>query len=232
MAVDARHDPREAGVELLARVAVAVEVRRRCEVHLAERVLDEPVDDRPLVREVEVDRRSGHERLAGDRVHRQVVEALLGERLAGRVEDRLLRGVARLDGAPRRRGRRCHRAASSAKAMRSRVSYGSMISSTNPRDAATPTGRCSAAEASAGPTGSGPAAMSRRCMISTACDGPMTPILALGQARVRSAPRSREFMTMCAPPYAWRRVTVTRGVVATLNARSSEAPWRMTPAFS
>src|SRR4051812_5897371 len=208
MAVDARHDPREAGVALPARVAVAVEVRRRCEVHRAERVRDEPVDDRPLVREVEVDRRSGHERLAGDRVHRQVVEALLGERLAGRVEDRLLRGVARLDGAPRRRGRRCHRAASSAKAMRSRVSYGFMISPTTPGEAATPTGKCSAAWASASSAGSAPAAMSRRCMISTAWDGPMTPILASGHARGRSAPRSREVMTICAPPYAWRRVTI------------------------
>ena len=60
--------------------------------------------------------------------------------LARGVEDRLLGGVARLHGAPRRRGRRCHRAASSANAMRSRVSYGSMISSMKPRDAATATG--------------------------------------------------------------------------------------------
>jgi hypothetical protein len=122
VAVDDRDDARETGAQLLARVAVAVEVGRRGEVHLAERVLDQPVDDRPLVGEVEVDRGAAHERLAGDRVHRQPVEPLLGQRLTRRVEDRLLRGVARLHGAARRRGRGCHRAASSAKAMRSRVS--------------------------------------------------------------------------------------------------------------
>ena len=37
---------------------------------------------------------------------------------------------------------------------------------------------------------------------------------------------------MWAPPYAWRSVTVTRGVVARAKARRSAAPWRMTPARS
>ena len=37
---------------------------------------------------------------------------------------------------------------------------------------------------------------------------------------------------MCAPPYACRSVTVTRGTVARPKARSSDAPWRRTPACS
>ena len=37
---------------------------------------------------------------------------------------------------------------------------------------------------------------------------------------------------MCAPPYACRSVTVTRGTEARPKARSSDAPWRRTPAAS
>ena len=69
-------------------------------------------------------------------------------------------------------------------------------------------------------------------VISIACVAPMTPILALGQAKVRSCPRSRQFMTMCAPPYACLRVTVTRGTVETANARSRLAPRRSTASRS
>src|SRR5439155_25031114 len=170
------------------------------QVHLAERLLDQAVDDRALVGEVEVDRSPADERALGDRVHRQRVVADLRERRPGGLEDRLLRRIAglhRLACCCRRWG---HWPVSSAKAMRSRVSRGATISSTNPREAAMRTGRCSAAYAASSSSGSAPAAMSRRWMSSTAWRGPMTPILAFGHASVRSAPRSREFMTIWAPP--------------------------------
>jgi hypothetical protein len=60
----------------------------------------------------------------------------------------------------------------------------------------------------------------------------MTPSCAPGHANVRFAPRSREFIAMCAPPKLLRSVTVTRGTVASAKAYTSLAPWRMTPARS
>jgi hypothetical protein len=75
-------------VQVAARVAVAVEIGRRALVDLRERNLDEAVDDRPLVGEVEVERRTADERAACDRVDRDPLVGLLGEGLAGGVEDR------------------------------------------------------------------------------------------------------------------------------------------------
>ncbi len=43
---------------------------------------------------------------------------------------------------------------------------------------------------------------------------PMTAISAPGQAKQRSLPRPFESMTMYAPPNAFRRITQTRGTVA------------------
>jgi hypothetical protein len=81
-------------VEVAAGVAVAVEVGRRALVDLRERVLDQAVDDRALVGEVEVERRAADERAARDRVDRDPLVGLLGEGLAGGVEDRGLGVVA------------------------------------------------------------------------------------------------------------------------------------------
>ena len=86
--------PRQRAVQLPARVAVAVEVGRRGLVDLAERELDQAVDDRALVGEVEVQRGARDERAAGDRVDRDALVGLLVERLEGRVEDRALGVVA------------------------------------------------------------------------------------------------------------------------------------------
>ena len=47
-----------------------------------------------------------------------------------------------------------------------------------------------------------------------------------------SARRCFEFMTRYAPPYALRVITVIRGTVASANAYSSFAPWRMIPSYS
>ena len=69
-------------------------------------------------------------------------------------------------------------------------------------------------------------------MISTAACGLMIPISACGQQNEASAPRSFEFIVMNAPPKALRRITVTRGELAAANARSSSAPWLITPAAS
>ena len=60
----------------------------------------------------------------------------------------------------------------------------------------------------------------------------MIPISARGQANTMSAPSSFEFIVITAPPYALRTITVSFGTVAEANARSSEAPWRITPASS
>jgi hypothetical protein len=55
--VDQRDDAGQRRAQLATRIAVAVQVRARREVHLAEALLDEAVDDRALVGEVEVDGR-------------------------------------------------------------------------------------------------------------------------------------------------------------------------------
>jgi hypothetical protein len=81
-------------VELTARVAVAIEVGGRRLVDLAEGELDQAVDDRTLVREIEVERGAGDERAPGDRVDRDALVGLLRERLERRVEDRALGVVA------------------------------------------------------------------------------------------------------------------------------------------
>jgi len=75
-------------VEVAARIAVAVEVGRGALVDLGEGDLDQAVDDGPLVGEVEVERRTADERAARDRVDRDPLVGLLGEGLAGGVEDR------------------------------------------------------------------------------------------------------------------------------------------------
>jgi hypothetical protein len=61
---------------------------------------------------------------------------------------------------------------------------------------------------------------------------PMTPICARGQASSRSAPSSRLFIAMKAPPNALRRTTVSRGTEAAAKAWTSLAPWRMMPPAS
>ena len=81
-------------MELAARVAVAVEVGRGGLVDLAEGELDQAVDDRALVGEVEVERGAADERAARDRVDRDALVGLLVERLARGVEDRALGVVA------------------------------------------------------------------------------------------------------------------------------------------
>ena len=52
----------------------------------------------------------------------------------------------------------------------------------------------------------------------TAPSAPMTAISAVGQARLKSAPRCFEHITSYAPPYALRRITVSFGTVASANA--------------
>ena len=66
----------------------------------------------------------------------------------------------------------------------------------------------------------------------TAPSAPMTAISAVGHANDTSARRCFEFMTTYAPPYALRVITVIRGTVASANAYSSFAPWRMMPPYS
>ena len=201
VAVDLAHDPRERAAQLAARLALAVEVGRGGEVHRAERLLDEAVDDRALVGEVEVDRRAADVRAPRDGVHGQRLEADVGQRLARGGEDRLLGRVARLHRPARgRRGGR-HRAGLERE--------GHALARLGRRDHLVDEARARRLRGPAGArprrrrparAASAPAAISRRCTSSTACRGPMTPIRASGQASVRSAPRSREFMTMCAPP--------------------------------
>ena len=72
-------------------------------------------------------------------------------------------------------------------------------------------------------------ASSLRCRTPTAASAPMTAISLTGQAKDRSAPTERESMTMYAPPYALRRMTWTRGTVASQYAYSSRAPCLMMP---
>jgi len=81
-------------VQFAARIAVAVEIRGRRLVDLAEGDLDQPVDDGALVGEVEVDGGPADERATCDRVDREPLVGLLLERLARRVEDRVLGVVA------------------------------------------------------------------------------------------------------------------------------------------
>ena len=81
-------------MEFPARVAVAIEVGGRGLIDLAERKLDQAIDDGALVGEVEVQRGPRDERAAGDRVDRDALVGLLLERLEGRVEDRSLGVVA------------------------------------------------------------------------------------------------------------------------------------------
>lgn len=52
----------------------------------------------------------------------------------------------------------------------------------------------------------------------TAPWAPITPICALGQARLRSAPSFLEPITMYAPPKALRVITVSFGTVASAYA--------------
>jgi hypothetical protein len=75
-------------VQVAPRVALAVEVGRGGLVDLAEGDLDQAVDDGALVGEVEVNGGAADERAARDRVDRDPLVGLLGEGLAGGVEDR------------------------------------------------------------------------------------------------------------------------------------------------
>jgi hypothetical protein len=81
-------------VQVAARVAGAVEVGRGGLVDLAEGQLDQAVDDRALIGEVEVDGGPADERPARDRVDRDALERLLVKGRARRVEDRELGVVA------------------------------------------------------------------------------------------------------------------------------------------
>ena len=60
----------------------------------------------------------------------------------------------------------------------------------------------------------------------------MTPSCARGHANTMSAPSSLEFIAMNAPPNALRSTSVTFGTRAPANARTSCAPWRITPPCS
>jgi hypothetical protein len=84
---------RQRSVQVAPGVAVAVQVGGRGLVDLAERQLDQAIDDGALVGEVEIDRGAADERAAGDRVDRDPLVGLVVQRGAGRVEDREL-GVA------------------------------------------------------------------------------------------------------------------------------------------
>ena len=95
VAIDRRDGGGERAVQLAARVAGAVEVGCGGLVDLGERELDEAVDDRPLVGEVEVERGAADVGSARDRVDRDPLEGLLRQRLAGGVEDQRLGVVAR-----------------------------------------------------------------------------------------------------------------------------------------
>ena len=74
-------------MQVAARVPVAVEVGRRGLVDLAEGQLDQAVDDRTLVGEVEVERGSADERAARDRIDRDALVGLFRQRRARGVED-------------------------------------------------------------------------------------------------------------------------------------------------
>jgi hypothetical protein len=81
-------------MQVAAGVAVAVEIGRSRLVDLAEGQLDQAVDDRALVGEVEVQRGAADERAARDGIDRDALVGLLREGLAGGVEDRGLGVVA------------------------------------------------------------------------------------------------------------------------------------------
>src|SRR2546423_564403 len=105
VAVDDEHHPAEGLPQLVARVAATVEVGRARDEHLGERLLDEAVDDRAPVGEVEVDVGARGEGPPRDPVHGQLLVAVLGQGLARGGEDRILRRVA---GAQPARGLRVH----------------------------------------------------------------------------------------------------------------------------
>jgi hypothetical protein len=85
-------------VQIATRIAIAVEIGRGGLIDLAEGELDQAVDDGALVREVEIQRRPADERAAGDRVDRDALVGLLGQRRAGSIEDRGFGVVARAAG--------------------------------------------------------------------------------------------------------------------------------------
>jgi hypothetical protein len=95
VALDRGDGCRQRSVQVPARVPVAVEVRRRGFVDLAEGQLDQAVDDRPLVGEVEVERGSADERATRDRIDRDALVGLFRECRARGVEDRGFGVVAR-----------------------------------------------------------------------------------------------------------------------------------------
>ncbi len=64
--------------------------------------------------------------------------------------------------------------------------------------------------------GSGEELISSRNMMLAAPSGPMTAISAVGQANTKSALRWREHIAMYPPPYAFRRISVIFGTVASL----------------
>jgi hypothetical protein len=94
VAVDRGNGGGERAMQVPAGVAVAVEVGGGSFVYLAEGNLDQPVDDRALVGEVEVERGAADERAARDRVDRDALVGILCEGLAGGIEDRCLGVVA------------------------------------------------------------------------------------------------------------------------------------------
>src|SRR5699024_4844000 len=114
------------------------------------------------------------------------------------------------------------RRARSARATSRRVSAGRITPSIQPRSAAVyGVANCSSYSASkrvrAASTSPPCSATSRRSprwrMFTAPCE-PITAIWAVGQARLMSAPSSLEPITMYAPPYALRVMTVISGTVA------------------
>ena len=77
--------------------------------------------------------------------------------------------------------------------------------------------------------GSSAAAISRRLTIADRLLGAHHAELGVAATRTRwSAPSALEFIAMNAPPKALRSITVTLGTVASANACTSFAPWRIT----
>src|SRR5699024_6053977 len=114
------------------------------------------------------------------------------------------------------------RSARSARATSRRVSAGRITPSIQPRSAAVyGVANCSsysasyrARAASTSPPCSVTSRRSPRWRMFTAPCEPITAICAVGQARLMSAPSSLEPITMYAPPYALRVMTVISGTVA------------------
>src|SRR5665648_948665 len=103
------------------------------------------------------------------------------------------------------------RSARSARTTCTRVSDGAITASTY-----SPTRR--ARSASASPPASATVLRAPRCRMFTAPPAPITAICAVGHARLTSAPSCLEPITMYAPPYALRVITVTSGTVASAYA--------------